>query len=101
MLHTAGIVGARPDGSVPDDVGEQAEVIWATLLTILDEAGFEPSDIVSYTTYVVFGEDLGAVMAARDAALLPHTAASTLVSVPALARPQWKVETAVIAARAD
>ena len=80
LLHTAGIVGTRPDGSVPDDVGEQAEVVWSTILTILTEAGFDPSDIVSYTTYVVVGEDLTGVMAARDAALLPHTAASTLVS---------------------
>lgn len=101
MLHTAGIVGARPDGTPHESVGEQAAEVWRTILAILDEAGFEPADIVSYTTYVVAGEDLAPVMAARDAALLPHTAASTLVTVPALARPAWKVETAVIAAKTD
>lgn len=101
MLHTAGIVGARPDGTTPDSVGDQAVEVWRTILAILAEAGFEPSDIVSYTTYVVVGEDLQAVMAARDDALLPHLAASTLITVPALARPMWKVETAVIAARLD
>ena len=34
-----------------------------------------------------------------DAALDGHRAASTLVTVPALARPEWKMEISVIAAR--
>jgi len=38
------------------------------------------------------------VMAARDAALDGHRAASTLVTVPALARPEWRMEVAVVAA---
>jgi 2-iminobutanoate/2-iminopropanoate deaminase len=57
-----------------------------------------PADIVSVTTYVVAGEDLSVVMAARDAALAGHRAASTLVTVPALARPEWRMEIAVVAA---
>ena len=58
-------------------------------------------DIVSITTYVVvdFMACLPEVMAARDQALAGHRAASTLVTVPALARPAWKMEVAVIAAR--
>jgi len=39
------------------------------------------------------------VMAARDAVLQGHLAASTLVTVPALARPEWRMEIAVVAAR--
>jgi enamine deaminase RidA (YjgF/YER057c/UK114 family) len=39
------------------------------------------------------------VMAARDAALHGHLVASTLVTVPALARPEWKMEIAAIAAK--
>lgn len=101
LLHSAGIVGANPDGTVPPDVGDQATEVWRTIRRLLEEAGFTAADIVSYTTYVVAGEDLASVMAARDAALLPHTAASTLVTVPALARPEWKVEVAVVAARAN
>jgi enamine deaminase RidA (YjgF/YER057c/UK114 family) len=61
------------------------------------------ADIVSITTYVVASatltDDLREVMTARDAALRGHLAASTLVTVPALARPEWKMEIAVIAAR--
>mgnify|MGYP000732910099 CR=1 FL=1 len=57
------------------------------------------SDLVSYTTYAVAGQQLGPVMAARDAALQGHLCASTLITVPALVKPQWKVEVAVIAAK--
>ena len=63
--------------------------------------GSRADDIVSYTTYAVAGHDLAQVMAARDAFLGGHRAASTLVPVPALARPEWKVEVAVVAARSS
>jgi enamine deaminase RidA (YjgF/YER057c/UK114 family) len=99
LLHTAGVVPVRPDGTVPDGVGEQAEVVWANVEAIFGEAGMAPSDLVSVTTYVVAGESLAPVMAARDRFLRGHLAASTLVTVPALARPEWRVEIAVVAAR--
>jgi enamine deaminase RidA (YjgF/YER057c/UK114 family) len=99
LLHTAGAVPVRPDGTVPDDLAEQAEVVWTNLLAILGEAGMVAADVVSITTYVVVGEELPAVMSARDRALDGHRAASTLVTVPALARPEWRVEISLIAAK--
>jgi enamine deaminase RidA (YjgF/YER057c/UK114 family) len=99
ILHTAGVVPIRPDGSVPGDLGEQADAVWANIAAILEEAGMEPADIASITTYVVAGEPLGPVMAARDSAMGGSVAASTLVTVPALARPEWRVESAVVATR--
>ena len=98
LLHTAGVVPVAADGSVPADLAEQAAVVWANIGAILAETGMGVSDIVSITTYVVAGEELGPVMAARDRALAGHVAASTLVTVPALARPEWRVEVAVVAA---
>jgi 2-iminobutanoate/2-iminopropanoate deaminase len=100
-LHVSGQVASRLDGTIPDDVGEQAEVVWSNIAAILAEAGMEMADIVSITTYVVadFMASLPQVMAARDAALAGHRAASTLVTVPALARPAWKMEVAIVAAR--
>ena len=97
--QAAGIVGVRPDGTVPDTVAEQAEVVWTNLLAILGEAGMVPADVVAVTTYVVVGEQLGPIMAERDRALDGHLAASTLLTVPALARPEWLVEISLIAAR--
>jgi 2-iminobutanoate/2-iminopropanoate deaminase len=100
LVHTAGIVGVTVDGTVPASIGDQADVIWSSLLAILAEADMVPSDIVSITTYVVAAQvgDLGSVMATRDRYLAGHLAASTLVTVPVLARPEWLMEIAVVAA---
>ncbi len=100
-LHSSGVVPIRPDGSVPRTLADQAEAVWANLLAILDDAGLAAGDVVSVTTYVVVDEiaELPAVMAARDRALGGRRVASTLVTVPSLARPQWKMEIAIVAAR--
>ena len=97
-LHTSGVVPVAPDGSTPDSLGDQAVLVWTNIAAMLRDASMDPTDIVSVTTYVVLGEDLASVMAARDAALGSHCAASTLVTVPALARPEWRMEIAVVAA---
>lgn len=97
-LHTAGIVGVAPDGTVPADVVGQARQVWENIAVIVDEASMALTDIAAVTTYVVAGTDLAPVMAARDVALGDHLAASTLVTVAALARPEWLVEVAVVAA---
>ena len=97
-LHTSGVVPVAADGSTPDGIGDQATLVWANVAAMLRDARMGPGDIVSVTTYVVVGEDLAAVMAARDTALGRHRAASTLVTVPALARPEWLMEVAVVAA---
>ncbi|MFN8020400.1 MAG: RidA family protein [Acidimicrobiales bacterium] len=99
ILHTSGVVPTAPDGSTPTDIAEQAEVVWQNITAILNEADLLISDVVSITTYVVVDHlaSLGLVMAARDRAMGDHRAASTLVTVPALARPEWQMEIAVVA----
>ena len=66
LLHTAGVVPVSADGSVPDDLAEQSTAVWENIAAILAEAGMSMTDIVSMTTYVVAGQDLAPVMAARD-----------------------------------
>lgn len=99
LLHTSGVVPIRPDATVPEGIGEQADVVWANITAMLDEADMSVSDIVSVTTYVVVGHPLADVMAVRDRVLSGHLAASTLLPVPALARPEWKIEIAIVAAK--
>lgn len=98
-LHTSGVVPIAADGTVPADLAAQAEVIWHSIAAMLAEANMTASNVVSVTTYVTPGHELGPVMAVRDRALDGHLAASTLVVVPELARPEWLIEIAVIAAR--
>jgi enamine deaminase RidA (YjgF/YER057c/UK114 family) len=100
-LHTSGVVPVRPDRSVPESVEDQAEVVWQNLTAILQDAMMGPSDVVSITTYVVVEHlaSLPWIMQARDRALAGRRVASTLVTVPALANPAWKLEIALIACR--
>ena len=97
-LHTSGVVPIAPDGSVPGTLAEQAELVWTNIAAMLRDAEMDAADVVSVTTYVVAGWDLGPVMAARDRALGESLAASTLLIVPQLARPDWMLEIVVIAA---
>jgi len=102
LVFTSGVVPTMPDGTVPAGVEGQARVVWANLLNILREAGLGVTDIASITTYVVAADDLNdrlaSVMAVRDEVMGGHRAASTLVTVPALARAEWQVEISLVAA---
>ncbi|MDG1410015.1 MAG: RidA family protein [Acidimicrobiales bacterium] len=97
-LHTSGVVPISPDGSVPSGIVEQAELIWRNIMAMLRDAEMGAAEIVSVTTYVTPGHDLSTVMAVRDTALDGHLAASTLVIVAELARPEWLMEIAIVAA---
>ena len=97
-LYTSGVVPISVDGAVPQSLREQIEVVWANIQAILADADMTVKDIVSIITYVIDGEPLSEVMAIRDRVLDGHRAASTLITVPALARPAWRLEIAVVAA---
>lgn len=100
VLHTAGQIGARPDGTVSTDIAEQAEQLWQNLLAIVRGAGMEVTDIVKLTAYVVGTENYPAYAAARVRHLGDHKPASTAICVPALLKPEWLIEVELIAARA-
>jgi len=100
VLHTAGQIGARPDGTVSTDIAEQAEQLWQNLLAIVRGAGMEATDIVKLTAYVVGTENYPAYAAARVRHLGDHKPASTAICVPALLKPEWLIEVELIAARA-
>ena len=103
FVFTSGVVPTMPDGTVPPSLEGQARVVWANLLEILKAGGMGVRDIASITTYVVASaslrDDLAVVMAVRDEVLGEHRTASTLVTVPALARPEWLMEISLIAAK--
>lgn len=101
-LHTSGVIPRDRDGAVPDGVPAQARLIWTNIGAILREAEMGPEDVVSITTYVLasaMADGLGQAMTERDAFLGARRAASTLVTVPSLAQPEWLLEIAVVAAR--
>ncbi len=97
-LHTSGVVPIAQDGSTPADFETQLTVIWQNISAMLKNASMRPNDIVSVTTYVVPDQNLTMLMNHRDSALDNHKAASTLVIVASLAKPEWLVEISVVAA---
>jgi 2-iminobutanoate/2-iminopropanoate deaminase len=99
-LHTAGVVPIQADGTVAESLADQVLTVWENIGAILADVGMTAADVVSITTYVVVGEPLAPVMSARDAYMGSNRAASTLITVPALARPEWRIEVAVVAASA-
>ena len=100
MLFLAGQVGIRPDGSRPEDPVEQLGVALENVLANLQAAGFEPTDLVKITTYVVGEMDPAGRRAQLDRLLGAHVPTSTLVFVAALAAPAYKVEVDAWATRA-
>jgi 2-iminobutanoate/2-iminopropanoate deaminase len=103
LVFTSGVVPTMPDGTVPASIEGQARVVWANLLEILRTAEMNVANVVSITTYVVasasLSSDLASVMAVRDEVMGSHRAASTLVTVPALARVEWLMEISLVAAQ--
>jgi enamine deaminase RidA (YjgF/YER057c/UK114 family) len=100
VLHSAGQIGGRPDGSVPASAEDQAEQVWPNLLAILGAADMQATDIVKLTAYVVDAAHYPAYAAARTRALGSHRPASTAICIPALLKPEWLMEVEMIAARA-
>ncbi len=92
MLFLSGQVGKRPDGTVPSDPVEQLAVALENVLANLEAAGFETSDLVKITTYVVGEMDAAGRRAELERLLGDHVTTSTLIFVPKLAAPEYLVE---------
>lgn len=92
LLYVAGQVAIKPDGSIPDTLEEQAEVVWKNLLAVLAEVGMSVSDLVKINSYITRAEDFPKFAAIRARYLGNHRPASTLVVVSALANPKFLVE---------
>jgi 2-iminobutanoate/2-iminopropanoate deaminase len=92
ILFLAGQVGTRPDGTLPADTTEQLGVALDNVMANLTAAGFEPTDLVKLTTYVVGELEPVGRRAQLDRVFGTHVPTSTLVFVAALASPEYKVE---------
>ena len=99
LVFLSGQVGVRPDGSLPDSIAAQADQVFANIGALLDAHGLDASALVKLTMFVVAGQDLQAVRAARTKFLGAHRPASTAVFVSQLVDPGWHVEVEALAAK--
>ena len=98
ILHIAGQVGARPDGTIPDDEKEQHELAWANVLAILSAAGMDERNLVDCHVYLTNPGSVGLYREVRDRMLKGAKPAATLLIVAGLASPALKMEVSAVAA---
>jgi 2-iminobutanoate/2-iminopropanoate deaminase len=98
-VYIAGQIAFDKEGKIvgAGDMAAQAEQVFKNLQAALEAAGAKFSDVVKMNTYIT---DMARAPAVREvrARYFGQTApASTLVQVPALARPELMLEIEVIA----
>lgn len=99
LMTLSGQLGERPDGSCPASAREQAEIAWGNVAEILRTGGFDLSDIVKVTSYIVGRDNISAYVEVHKALLGDIEPPWTLLVVEALGRPHYLVEVDVMAAR--
>ncbi|MCK0097731.1 Rid family hydrolase [Yoonia sp. F2084L] len=97
-MTLSGQLGERADGSCPESVIEQSELAWQNVLTILAEKGLGITNVAKVTSYVVDEENIDSYVQVHKRVVGEHMPPWTLVIVPALGRPLYKVEVDVTAA---
>ena len=104
-VFTAGACPLGQDGRTvaPGDVAAQAEQVMANLVTTLQAAGAQLTDVVKTTVYVASSQraDLVAAWNVIRAAFGDHDAPSTLIGVQILGYPDQLVEVEAIAVQPD
>lgn len=101
LVFVSGQLGIGPDGRIPEDAGAQADLCFSNIRAILAAAGMGIGDIARINAYVSDRAHLAAYMAARDRHVATPAPASTLMIVSGFARPEFKVEVEVVAARKE
>jgi len=101
LLFVSGQLGIGRDDAVPEDAGAQAELCFRAIGEILAAAGMGFADIVRINAYVSGREHLQPYMVARDRYVGTPPPASTLMIVQGFARPEFKVEVEIVAAKAE
>jgi len=102
FVFTAGYTGFRPDGTVPDSIDEQVQIIFDRARVNLEKAGSSFDRIVSATVYFTDqARDRARFDELFGAAFKDHPPARCCVAVAALSDPAKRVEVQFIAALKD
>jgi len=100
LLFTNGQVGARQDGSVPDDIKEQFETIFDRLSHILRASSMDFADVVKLSVYVTDKAHFEAFHRVWTRHMKDHNPAATMLVVGPFPRPGVEAEVEVVAAKA-
>lgn len=99
LLFIAGVVGMRPDGTIPAPAAEQAQLAFARLSELLRLEGLGMEDLVEMVSYHVdLPHTLEDVMPVKERHVPPPFPAWTILGIEALALPELKIEIRAVAA---
>jgi enamine deaminase RidA (YjgF/YER057c/UK114 family) len=101
ILFCNGQVGARLDGTVPEDPREQLEVIFERIQTILAASNMTFDDVVKFTVYVTDKSILDDYFRVRGRFMGDHNPPATLLVVKEFPRSGVEVEIEAIVAKAE
>jgi enamine deaminase RidA (YjgF/YER057c/UK114 family) len=101
ILFCNGQVGARLDGTVPQEPPEQIEVVFDRIRTILAASNMTFEDVVRFTVYVTDKSILDDYFRIRGRVMGDHNPPATLLVVKTFPRSGVEVEIETIAAKAD
>ena len=101
ILFCNGQVGARLDGTVPEDPLEQIEVIFERIRIILAASNMTFEDVVKFTVHVTDKSILDHYFCIRARIMGDHNPPATLLVVKKFPRSGVEVEIETIAAKAD
>jgi 2-iminobutanoate/2-iminopropanoate deaminase len=99
LMFCSGQLGIGPDDTVPESAADQTRLCFENIRAVLASAGMTLADIVRIDAFVSDRAYLKDYMAARDAFTADPPPASTLMVVSGFARPEFKVEVEVVAAK--
>jgi len=98
LLFVSGRLGIDPESqAVPDDVVDQARIVFANIGRVLEAAGASFADVLKVTVFLTDINDRPKVNPVRREFFGEHRPASTLVEVSRLVRPEAKIEVEAIA----
>ena len=100
-LFCNGQVGARLDGTVPEDPLEQIEVIFERIRIILAASNMTFEDVVKFTVYVTDKSILDDYFSIRGRIMGDHNPPATLLVIKKFPCSGVEVEIETIAAKAD
>lgn len=102
LLFIAGVVGFRPDGSIPESVAEQSELALKRTQELLRLEGLTMADLVEVVSYhVELEKNLPAFVPAKERYFQKPFPAWTIIGIQALALPELKVEVRSVAKLKD
>lgn len=101
LLFCNGQVGARLDGTIPEDPAAQIGIIFERIHVILGAAHMDLGDVVKFSVYVTNAKILDDFQRIRAEIMGDHAPPATLLVVGPFPRPGIEIEIEAVAAKVD